>query len=84
MVRLRDATEIPDIRDRGATTTVSGFEWDETDESMSEVYTGNMRDFLGSFNGQETKTGWYRLSDYIEDYNGFEGLCGGTKQCFVL
>lgn len=84
VVRLRDASEMPAIYDRGATTFVSGFEWDEPDKSMSEIYTGNMKDFLESFNGQENKTGWYRLSDYSEEHNGFEGMCGGTKMCFVL
>jgi hypothetical protein len=84
IVRLRDATEMLDIKDRGATTHVSGWGRDDADESMSEVYTGNMKDFLESLSGQEQKTGWYRLSDYSENYKGYAGLCGGVKQCFVL
>lgn len=84
VIRLRDATEIPSLCDRGATTTVSGWECEGPDESMSEVYTGNMRDFLESLNGQEQKTGWYRLSDCGENYNGFTSMVGGVKQCFVL
>lgn len=84
VIRLRDATEVPSIYDRGATTTVSGFEYEGEDESMSEIYTGNMKNFLESFNGQEEKTGWYRLSDYSDSYNGFASMHGGIKQCFVL
>ena len=84
VVRLRDATEMPSIYDRGATTSVSGWEHEGSDESMSEIYTGNMRDFLESFNGQETKTGWYRLSDYYEDDVSGSIRCHGTKHCFVL
>jgi hypothetical protein len=84
VIRLRDATEMPSIYDRGATTSVSGFTCEEPDEFMSEIYTGNMRDFLESMNGQEQKTGWYRLSDYSDAYNGFTSMVGGVKQCFVL
>ena len=46
VIRLRDATEISDIRDRGATTHVAGWEYEGEDESMSEIFTGNMRDFF--------------------------------------
>lgn len=84
VVRLRDTTEIPDIRDRGATTHVSGWKYEAEDESMSEIYTGNMKAFLESLEGQEEKTGWYRLSDYSEHYHGYAGMYGGIKQCFVL
>ena len=84
VIRLRDATEIHDIRGRGATTHVSGWECEDEDESMSEVYTGNIRDFLESLNGQEQKTGWYRLSDFGENYMGYACMVGGIKQCFVL
>ena len=84
VVRLRDVTEMTSICDQGATTYVSGFECCEYDESMSEVYTGNMRDFLESFDGQETKTGWYRLSDCHEDDVNGSIRCSGTKHCFVL
>jgi hypothetical protein len=84
VIRLRDATEMPSIYDRGATTAVSGFEYECEDESMSEIYTGNMKNFLESFNGQEEKTGWYHLSDYSDSYNGFASMHGGIKQCFVL
>jgi hypothetical protein len=84
VIRLRDATEMPSIYDRGATTFVSGYEYDKSDESMAEIYTGNMRTFLESLSGQETKTGWYRLSDYKEKYMGYPCMCGGVKQCFVL
>ena len=83
VVCLRDATEMPDIRDRGATTHVSGWQRKE-DDSMSETYTGNMKEFLESFNGQEEKTGWYRLSDYYEDDANDSVFCHGTKRCFVL
>lgn len=84
VIRLRDATEMSAIQDRGTTTHVSGWEYEETDESMSEVYTGNMRDFLESLNGQEQKTGWYRLSDFGENYMGYACMVGGIKQCFLL
>lgn len=84
IIRLRDATEIPDTRDRGATTHVAGWEYEGEDEYMSEVFTGNMRDFLESFNGQEHKTGWYRLSDCSDCYMGYASMTGGIKQCFVL
>ena len=84
VIRLRDATEMPSIYDRGATTSVSGFVYEEPDESMSEIYTGNMKAFLESLNGQEQKTGWYRLSDYSDAHNGFASMVGGVKQCFVL
>ena len=84
VIRLRDATEMPDIRDRGATTHVSGWKYEDEDESMSEIYTGNMKAFLESLECQEEKTGWYRLSDYSEHYHGYAGMHGGVKQCFVL
>lgn len=82
VIRLRDAIAVPSIR--GSETTVSGFTWEGTDDSMSEVYTGNMKDFLESFNCQEEKTGWYRLSDYHEDDENIPVTCYGTKRCFVL
>lgn len=84
VIRLRDVTEMPDLRDRGATTYVSGWEYEKEDKSLSEIYTGNMKAFLESLDGQEEKTGWYRLSDYSEHYHGYAGMCGGVKQCFVL
>ena len=84
VICLRDVTEMPDIRDRGATTHISGFMVEDKDDKMSEVYTGNMRDFLESLSGQEQESGWYRLSDYSEKYNGVVTICKGVKQCFVL
>lgn len=84
VIQLSKATEMPDLRNRGATTHVSGFACEENDDSMSEIYAGNMRDFLESLSGQEQKTGWYRLSDYGESYTGAATFCCGVKQCFVL
>ena len=84
VIRLITPTELPDIRDRGATTKVSGFLAEDDDNSMTDVYTGNMKDFLESLSGQEQATGWYRLSDYEEKYNGVATFCKGVKQCFVL
>lgn len=84
VIQLHKPTELPDLRDRGATTHVSGFMSEDDDNSMSEVYTGNMKDFLESLSGQEHETGWYRLSDYGERYTGVATFCCGVKQCFVL
>jgi hypothetical protein len=82
VVRLRDAIEVPSIC--GIETIVSGFEWDETDDTLSEIYTGNMKDFLESFNNRERETGWYRLTGYEEVFHDFTSMSGGTKLCFVL
>ena len=79
VIHLRDAIEIPSINN--SNVSAYGWESDDVNEFMSEVYTGNMKAFLESFDGRERETGWYRFSDYGP---GIGGLTGGTKQCFVL
>ena len=45
-----------------------------------EVYKGNYKDFLESFNGRETETGFCRVMDVEEKGD----LIGGDKLCFVF
>ena len=59
-----------------------GAETDCTDEYMEEIYTGNMMQFLESFNGKERETGWCRIMD-IEDTDD-DNMIGGLKLDFVF
>lgn len=45
-----------------------------------EIYKGNYKDFLESFNGRELETGFCRVMDVEEKGD----LIGGDKLCFVF
>lgn len=51
-----------------------------TDKNRNEIYEGNYRSFLESFNGREHDTGLYRIMDAEETENG---LIRGIKLDFI-
>lgn len=51
-----------------------------TDKNRNEIYEGNYRSFLESFNGREHDTGLYRIMDAEETE---DGLIRGIKLDFI-
>ncbi len=51
-----------------------------TDKNRNEIYEGNYRSFLESFNGREYDTGLYRIMDAEETE---DGLIRGIKLDFI-
>lgn len=51
-----------------------------TDKNRNEIYEGNYRSFLESFNGREHDTGLYRIMDAEETE---DGLISGIKLDFI-
>ena len=63
-------------------STIFGFEKAIDDIFMHEVYEGNMKNFLESFNGREQETGWCRIMDFDDRYKNTD-MVGGTKLLFI-
>lgn len=70
------------VRKFNGDITIFGFEKEIDDCFLHDIYEGNMKDFLESFNEREQETGWCRIMDFDDNYKG-TSMVGGTKLLFI-
>lgn len=70
-----------DIDSNETDVYIWGDESEPYDDSYNELYEGNMKDFLESFNDEELNTGWCRID---ETMTRNDGKIGGIKFDFVF
>lgn len=76
--------ENPYIEEKDDTDNyIWGVETECTDTNLNDIYEGNMKDFLESYNGNELETGWCRVMDICENPTN-ENLTGGIKLDFIF
>ena len=73
--------ENPQILEGGL---IKGYETDFYEETYQEIYEGNYKDFLLSFNGKELETGFCRLIAYEDKIENNKTITIGNKVDFIL